>query len=1286
MKLKHYLLGGLLMVSIAGFSNPVIVKMNSVSKTMSLAEKESGKSITLPSPNNQEYSIELNPGDYVLTAYATDGTTKNGTIVINVTDSTTTQQYTIITCTAYVTNKHDDGSNWSVENNDYKLNVSINTREGVTIEQTPGKSITDNRYTFLALNGNSYNVAFIPCEQHRSEGFMTLYRNGTLTANVNVSGAIPVGGDYSITVPSDANLELGMKFTHFTDFTPVKPTSIENTEGGKKYNFVLANGQIYNYRTWKTGGLTHGGYFTMNTTDSSKCPVINFTEADYAKADHKAINHSPQSNNGYETGDLLLNINPEHHLKLNVGEEFLVHGMRMWELTDNSTNNYLFEPDFHYTVYDTNFKPSNDVIEIENSDTNTSAWSTIRAKGIGTAIVMVTYDGINLNYYNNADKKEYLGGEYWGAIWPENTGVFVVSVGETGSDVVPNMTVNEKYNMDALRLAGNNVDAEHDVFYYLDTEEGYRFTFTPEGATSITIASPQVSETEMKYSGFTTEGVTKNEDGSYTLLLKMGKTIVKMTDAAGRSTYQVLRAKPCHREITNQTRPGSNIFQPGDKVKIQYSGLFHPANKIAGIYNMSAYVTYNGTPNGSSLILGSGQYTFGSAASAQAVTLEIPDTLDVMTTPVLLMNEGVIQVNGYGDPIGNHRNTSPIVGRSPNFTAVPHKTYFGAIPDIQINLNPVKYFNISLTGLPVTAELKVYFEGKEIEQNEAGIFNGTFGTYSVVANAEGYKCYRNEYTIGDDSSEDVVFSIEMQPLGNAWDGKTKKEPQVNEEGSYLISNGAELAWFADKVNSIGGELSAELVNDIELGNFEWSPIGTSSKSFSGKFNGNGHSVSEIYVNNNINNQGLFGYVNNGHIEGVIVFGSITGKQYVGGLAGNVLGESTIDRCANYADVKGSGTYVGGLIGYLNSAKAVLSNCYNVGKVSGTTNCGGVIGNNNASATMTNIFNVGDVIGTTVGSCVGGTTAKNNLTNAFTTKEYQITTNQTLVSSEQMSSGEIAYKLGDAFTQTIGEDQYPVFDGLKVYYDDVKEEYYNLATGFDIEVGNGSDSVMIEEGIIVMHVNDTYCLSIAATPENARLPEIKWCIDKNEIASVNEGIITALAKGEGVISASATINDNLISKTCSLKVIGAIVTELHLNQKELELDLNENPTFMLTAAYWPDYADEPLVVWSSDNENVITVAHNGSLTASIKAVNDGEATIKVHHAGNQDVFDTCDVKVTSTTALIENIFCENGAEKIDIFDIQGRIIRLNANAEHCKLLAPGLYIIKYNDTVKHIIIK
>lgn len=872
--------------------------------------------------------------------------------------------------------------------------------------------------------------------------FMVLAALGTLGMNAEATGVstktaakVSAEGDYTITLPAEAELEIGTKKTHFTDFNIVTPSSTITTDGTKEVTYSLTQGQVYSYRTWKAGGLTQAGYFTF-AANETKRPVLNFSEEDYRVFAPETIVHDVMHNQGYETGNLFVNVNEQGHLKLNVGDTFKAHAMRTWELTDNTVNNYFFEPDFHYTVIGIDGTPDNEVLEINTRQG--SAWADIKAKARGTVIVLVTYDAIGVNFYKDTVKTPIVGGEYWSAIWPENTAAYVVSVGEDESSVVPNMLINEAYNSETLKMAGKNVDAEHDVFYYLDTEGGAYYTFTPENVETITMAYARIGERMATYDGFGTEGVTKNADGSYTLLLKEGRQIVRMTDTNGNSTYQVLTAKPCHREITNVTTPGSKIFQPGDKVKIQYSGLFHPANKLAGIYNMSAYVTYNGIPNGSSLIQGKGQYTFGSAPSAQEVSVTIPTDHDATATPCIEMTEGVIQVNGFGDPIGNHRTIDPEKGRLPNFNAVAHKTYFGMIPDVSIPVSAYRTFAIKIESNANDVEVSITHRGKLLTADETtGLYAGSYGTYDIEAKAEGYRCLHTSFTIDDDAEGEQIFALDLKPLDGAWDGKTKTEPALA-DGVYQLSNGAELAWYAAEINN-GNSSDAIVVDDISLGGFNWTPIGTSSKPFTANFNGNGHTISDVYINMpKTTNQGLFGYMKGASAEkqsvisDITVSGKVTAKQNSAGVVGFAHQHSVIKNCVNNADVTGSSTYIGGVVGNLNQLTASMQNCYNTGNISGTTNCGGVVGGHVAKATIENVFNVGEISGTKVAGCAGGTTSKQNCFNMFAIVNYEITDGHTSVTPEQMKSGEVAYLLGEAFGQNIGEDLHPVLAGAKVF--------------------------------------------------------------------------------------------------------------------------------------------------------------------------------------------------------------------------------------------------------------
>lgn len=422
--------------------------------------------------------------------------------------------------------------------------------------------------------------------------------------------AVAADVDFKVILPQEASVIVGPKVKHFVDVVPVAPASIDdNADGTRTWHFTLPRNSNNDFCAYMPGKLTQKGYFTAGDV-----PLVITTDHFNAMDPH-AVNHHVDANDGYESGDIFVNINPEGYLRLNVGDSFMAHAMRSWEITDSPVNNHFMEPDFRYAVIDLDGSASTGVITVRQQPGN--AWAELKAVAPGTAIVLVAYDALHTAYYSaDGTKSAFLGGEFWGACWPENTAAFVVSVGLPQSAVVPDMFINEEYNADTRKLAGKNVDAEHDVFYYLDSDDGARYTFTPHNAADITLARPVIGEHMASYGGFGHEGVTRNADGSCTLLLKEGRQIVRMTDADGNAAYQVLTAKPCSRQIINETHPLSSCFVPGDRVSIQFTGLRHPANKMAGIYNMSAYLTYNGTPNGTALTLTPNQYKFGSTPSA----------------------------------------------------------------------------------------------------------------------------------------------------------------------------------------------------------------------------------------------------------------------------------------------------------------------------------------------------------------------------------------------------------------------------------------------------------------------------------------------------------------------------------------------------------------------------------------------------------------------------------------------------------------------------------------------
>ena len=687
--------------------NPVDVSitMNSTSQTMTLAAKGSGTLVDVGTPNaSRVYTFPAEPGDYILTGYNASSV-PTGTMEISIFEGGDMldgggqygKVFKITTITAGVST-----ADW-VLGTDYQMDCYAMSREGDIRVITTADNITANRKVFMMQIGDSYRLAFTMSTARVAVGYLAAFNHSNVVtaATATATTTIPMGTNYQITVPEAASLYVGGKWggiiqssggTHYTPFIDQYPVDSVIQSGKKTYTYALGQGCYYNFRAKQTGKLTHGGKFQVpSATTANPSYALEITDAMMSRQSNKYINADPSANNGANESDILHNINAEGHLKLKSGQTHLLLNLRRWQLTDNSTNNYFIEPDFNYTIIGLDGKPSNDVIEIDNN------W-VIRTKGAGTAIVQVTYDAIYLEQYNASGvASPYYYGALWGAILPENTGTFVVTVDGTEDPALrPNMGIRSGYN------ANEFVDSEHDVFYYLSSEPGYEYTFTPENVATVSLANPTLGSNISTYSGF--ENVTANGDGSYTLLLTRGRNIVKLTSANGASHFQILNAKPTSYEISNVTNPGFPI-QPGDQVKVQFEGLFHPANKLSGIYNMSAYIVYNDIPNGTSLILSANQYQFCGTPSAQAYNVvTIPENWDV-SEPYMLEN-GAIQVFGYGSSFGKHRAISPLAGINPNFTAMVRKFYFGSIPDVAILLNTVYAESVSLNEEAITLKEK----------------------------------------------------------------------------------------------------------------------------------------------------------------------------------------------------------------------------------------------------------------------------------------------------------------------------------------------------------------------------------------------------------------------------------------------------------------------------------------------------------------------------------------------------------------------------------------------------
>lgn len=178
-------------------------------------------------------------------------------------------------------------------------------------------------------------------------------------------------------------------------------------------------------------------------------------------------------------------------------------------------------------------------------------------------------------------------------------------------------------------------------------------------------------------------------------------------------------------------------------------------------------------------------------------------------------------------------------------------------------------------------------------------------------------------------------------VADKWDGTAKTQPAGSgtQADPYRIGTGAELAWFAEKVNGGSTSACAVLTADIDLNRQEWTSIGTKNKPYMGTFDGQNHIIHGIWSTDESNTiQGLFGYIGQsnsnrsvyGTVKNVKAAGRIRAVQSAGSglIAGSNAGE--IYNCevsAFLGSWKGISA-IGGIAGSLTGGS--IENCRTYG--------------------------------------------------------------------------------------------------------------------------------------------------------------------------------------------------------------------------------------------------------------------------------------------------------------------------------------------------------------------
>jgi hypothetical protein len=543
------------------------------------------------------------------------------------------------------------------------------------------------------------------------------------------------------------------------------------------------------------------------------------------------------------------------------------------------------------------------------------------------------------------------------------------------------------------------------------------------------------------------------------------------------------------------------------------------------------------------------------------------------------------------------------------------------------------------------------------------------------------------YTVTDDDASNPLTAVSTLTItvtgvdslaAVAWDGGSGSE-----NDPYQIATGAQLAYLAQEVaaGNVAGDSYFKLTDDIvlniwtdansdgivdedELSNpndtegapLAWTPIGDNNTQFAGIFDGDGHSVSGMYINTTDDYQGLFGSisgtventrvidgyvsgddyvggiagVNNGTVENCCYSGRVNGITRIGGIAGQNYG--TVSNCYNAGVVSSSFSYVGGVVGYNN---ATVANCYNVGAVSSADYTGGVVGKNWGAVQA--CYNIGTVSGS---GRVGGIVGQNKATS--TTCYYDSTVcgaiggiegsdvvgqaeGKTTAEMQVAAPSDAIYTDWDTSVWSFAAGEYPQ---LAVFASDDSgdDTGANTAPVAVADAAATPENTPVETNVISNDTDaDNDVLSLvadSATITSTTCGAVAITIDTATVSSTTSGAVTFdpgtdfdfLASGEtATVTITYTVTDD--DETAPLTATGALTITV--------TGTNDAPTAVADTATTPE------------NESVITdvIANDSDLDGDSLSLVADSATITSTTCGAVTItIDTATVATTSSSAI------------------------------------------------------
>ena len=351
------------------------------------------------------------------------------------------------------------------------------------------------------------------------------------------------------------------------------------------------------------------------------------------------------------------------------------------------------------------------------------------------------------------------------------------------------------------------------------------------------------------------------------------------------------------------------------------------------------------------------------------------------------------------------------------------------------------------------------------------------------------------------------------------------------DGYYEISDNKQMRWFAYTINNVEPSANARLTADIDFtGIKNYAPIGTEDKRYTGTFDGQGHQITNLVVDLNQDNVGVFGVVAQGTVIKNFTLASsssIKGNGHVG-IVGmikrNADGEVHLECLGNEASITGTGSNVGGILGVNmlsgSYAKIYMTNCYNTGDIAGNNENGQLTGWSGDNAVLENCYAIGNMTNCDGFARLG---SGSSVTNSYCDKELTWNGHPTLVTAEQVASGELAYMLngkngGNVYYQALTGSDHPVFDPAAGQVFGISEVGYATAVF--------SKNVVVPANTVFTATVEGNVVKTAAVDADATVAAGTAVIlagEKDSFISLKPSTAAPASLGTNVLKGSATVD-------------------------------------------------------------------------------------------------------------------------------------------------------------------